>query len=432
VSTNTQDLQTLRLLLAQQQPQINVQPVQDVGSGIAVGVNNIVHALQQRQQQKQLAQLILAQQSQAQEMYQQKMDAYQSIGLTPEQAHLAVMDDQMGRQLQEQAYKSQQDETKQAFDQSIWKSNYDAAMALTNGDIAKSQLLANSAMYGQRLPIGSSEIGKAIGQDIDLGNINRLAPQIAAAQTQQPSTTNQAVFNALGIKFDPLYSRLQQATDIAKGNADAQIRQYEAQATPNKLTADINSVLLSNQGKGIQNQLSQNTLNRDDALLRQQLAAMRGEISVPTFGLMSGILSDNPAQTLNGLIGKDHLYDKVGSMTIPDMSQPTTPPNLQTLSSTLGNNDSSFAPIGIQSFNPNLNLNPEARGHLFRREVIHGLGELGKAIGGGISDIDQFHVNTGNTIKGFFGLPLNPTDPFGQQQRNINDANRLLGRKNMF
>ena len=95
MALDNQQLALMRLMLAQQQaPQVQIAPVQDVGSGIAVGVQNLTNALLQRRQQETNRQLLDALMHREQATNADAEDtlfrALRGVGFSNEQAEAAV------------------------------------------------------------------------------------------------------------------------------------------------------------------------------------------------------------------------------------------------------------------------------------------------------------------------------------------------------
>lgn len=425
MSTSSQDLQLLRLMLSQQaQPQIKIDPVNNIGQGISVGANNIANALMQRRQQQTLATLLAAQQAQAQQALQQKVQAYQALGMNEAQANAAALDETMGRQIQEQAYKDKVSQDQSNTDLQQYNQLRNAYLKTPGADPNKADLVAWSGVYGKRTPIGGDAVGNAVGQDIKVNNIKQLAGPIAQAQTRQPTTVEEAVYNALGINMNPLYSRLKDANEISKGTSQATISNLTAQATPQLLNNQVTGGQLENQGKGISNQTNQNDLTLDNAGMPVKMGALNGTITPQAAALTLAILSNNPSQALSGMVGKNNLFKTPQDMTIP---QPTQAQPKQAQQPKTSPPTNYFDP-----FSSSLNMTPEQRGSLFLNHAANGLGQgimgLGNSVGQGLLGAGQAVENTGGFARGMFGLPVNPLDPFGRLHDSMGQFSNYLGR----
>lgn len=392
---STNQLYLMRMMLGQQQhPNIKIEPVQDVASGVAQGIGNIANAVQARRnnmQQMQMLQGFFAQEQAANEqdrlqqvaMLQSKANYFQQkYGMSPEQALQAAQ-----------------------LPDSVLNKEIDGYQNIAADE--RKPGVAQKTKAAEVMGEGSGRI--QLNQAV--GDVNVNTPQ------------GMNMFRLIN-GFDPqnTYTTGQQQNAFDKGVMENNVYQHQAPAL-------MQQPLLENQdkrqqiiGKGIENQYAptqqQATLQGkttensmqgialQQSLVRQDIAdkLARG-IYTPKQAEQALIMnSANPVEALSSLGGNKNLngygFNKPEGMVAP---QPPAPPAQQGPPTTLLDFSNAGDTIHqFQGLSPQDQANQAAQ---YRQQLLQNVGQGFAPVGQGLQNLGTGLYNTENTVGNLLGLP---------------------------
>jgi hypothetical protein len=406
----TNQLYLMRMMLAQQQhPQIKIEPVQDVGSGIAQGIGNIANAVQARRanmQQMQLLQSVFAQEQAANEQ-----DRLQKVAMLQSKAAYFQKKYVMSP---EQALQAAQ-----------------LPDSVLNKEIDGYQSIAAD----ERKPgvAGKTKAAEVLGEGTGKIQLNQAVGDV---NVNTPHGMN--MFHLIN-GFDPqnTYTTGQQQNAFDKGVMENNVYQHQAPALMQQPLLENQNTRQQIIGKGIENQYApaqqQATLDSKTTetgvqgfqlqrLQRQQVldqGLQSGHITPQQYYQGTIMNSANPVSSLSELGGNKNLngfgFNKPQGMVAPQAPAPQAQPGPPT--TLLDFSNAGDTVHQFQGLSPQEQANQAGA---YRQQLMGNIGQGFAPIGQGLQNAASGLYGAETTAGNLFGLPqfmMPQAPPWLQQQK---------------
>lgn len=332
IDSPTNQLALMRMYLQQMQPQqMQWQPVQDIGSGIAQGVTQAANSYLQRKSQMRMLQY-LSQQEEAQRAAEAQAAQTQQMNMTnflqqagiqsplAQSAAAAGLDASTVNNVLSHSYDMDKDGTDQQRKGIIFQGVYQSLVA-KGVEPNAAVLAATKAAYGAE-PLGGSQIGEMMGGDMKTAQMGQT---IGQADINHNAMSPQMQMQLGNYGINPM-----DGVSEVKRQAEAGISATNNQWLPTMNTLKANKTVADTQGQVIGNNSAAIGLARDTDQYALGQGYASGTVTAPEMLKGSIGLSDNPVAAMNSVAGNKNLYNKgtlvpKGGMDFPAPQAPAQP-----------------------------------------------------------------------------------------------------------
>lgn len=415
----------LRLMMQSMQPQQNPAgqpiPVTGVGTGIVAGLqqaaNAIAPAIQQNRMMKQLTLMAQIQREQqaaeadkeAQAEGQRQWNLYQGLQSAGMDYNTAAYLTQAGADTSLLTNILTANQKQNASDEDLrmkmaLHQRYVQDLVAAGVKPEQATVQANTAFFGERLPVGASELGTDIGGTLKTGRLSQAYNGHPEKMDKEPaSPLMRTVLSNYGIA--PV-----DAADHVKRLAESQNAAQTAQWQPiiNQANVENTQASTNRTNIGAQTDATQLGIIQDQRGLGQQFGS--GNITAPEYMKGSLGLSLNPISDFNTLTGNKNLYGN-GKSLLPDSGSLSYPDPNATTPSVPPSGGFQLPSMQMPTFQTNPSLSPAENGAALRSQMFNQAGQgfsgLGRSYRGGMDSLMR-GINSGiEGTLGFFGVPSN-------------------------